>query len=249
MKSVKEINSKWAEFVGGLSNKLKPIDEDVSRDVLCNVFVKYGDNPRHYHNLDHIVHMLDKIDEIIKFSDLLSKKDVYEISLLKAATWYHDIYYEPFNFNVRLSNEFFSAATASREISELLPGVGYYDFIDDVKDLIMITQHHEPNPKLDADTDIQHIFLDADMSILGESPEKYEEYSEQIRDEYLAPGILQSPVFYYQKRKEFLENTLKNKPIFYTMYMKDRYKEQAYKNMHNEIRKLDKLIEEELEVA
>lgn len=237
------VRKKWNEFITAVGNcPLRAASADVVEDLLHTIFSKYEENHRFYHTLGHVVHMLDKIDEIGTHSDL-SKKDN---TLLKAATWYHDIYYDPFNLSNRLSNEFFSTAVAYAELSELILNDESITFIDDVTNIITLTQSHKPNPNLKIDINTQHIFIDADMSILGETPEKYKEYSEQITDEYFSNILLVTPLFFYKKRSEFLQKTLENKPIFYTSYMQDRYEEQAHTNIRNEIADLDKLMEEEL---
>jgi len=237
------VRTKWNEFIASLVYmQPKFASVEIVEDLLHTIFIKYGENHRFYHSIEHIIHMLDKIDEIGAHSGL-SKKDS---TILKAATWYHDIYYDPFNFHPRLSNEFFSGAIANVELGELGLNTENFAFIDNVRYLITLTQSHEPRPYLNIDINTQHIFIDADMSILGETSEKYEEYSEQITDEYFSNSLLVTPLFFYKKRSEFLRKTLANKPIFYTSYMRDQYEEQACTNIRNEIDNLDKLIEIEL---
>ena len=235
--------TKWNEFIADLGYlQLKFAGADIVEDLLHTIFIKYEENHRFYHTLGHILHMLDKIDEIGIQSGLSKKHS----TLLKAATWYHDIYYDPFNLHPRLSNEFFSGVIAQAELGELGLNTASFAFIDNVRYLIEMTQSHKPKSYLRIETNTQHIFIDADMSILGETPEKYKKYSAQITDEYFSNILLVTPLFFYKKRSEFLQKTLENKPIFYTSYMQTHYEEQAYTNIRDEIAMLDKLIEEEL---
>ena len=61
MESIKSINAKWDEFVTELVNgPMGPVHEDMSRDVLCNIFVKYGDRVL-MDQLNLVIHDRDKI--------------------------------------------------------------------------------------------------------------------------------------------------------------------------------------------
>jgi predicted metal-dependent HD superfamily phosphohydrolase len=234
---IEELKNRWISLLDNIVNS--PITPDVPNDLFATICTKYYSNHRFYHTLKHVKHMLDKIDE-------LNNTNLYYIfnsESMKLATWYHDIYYKPFNFDARLSNEFFSSARARRELSELNINA---DIIGEVGQLIMLTQTHKTNQYLEIPLTVQKIFLDSDMSILGETPEKYLEYAHGIEDECMSYNVLTSPMFYYEKRKEFLLKTLKNKPIFHTEYMQEHYEGPAELNMQREILNLDKLIEEEL---
>jgi len=205
-------------------------------NLLSTITNWYGDGKHVYHTLEHVEHMLTKIDELTNI--YLQDKPT-----LKLATWYHDIYYDPFNVDARLTNEFFSSVIARRELKEL--PLTDKTIIYDVEHLILLTKNHKIDLNLLIPKIIQEIFLDADMAILGESPELYKEYSDKLKKEYLNPGILPDSMIYYAKRKEFLRKVaLKNEHIFYTDYMRDHYEEQARRNIIDEFLKLDKLIEE-----
>jgi len=221
----------WSLLLGEVVPSAKWEDQE---PLLATILNWYGDGKRVYHTLEHVEHMLSKIDELTNIY-------LWDIAILKLATWYHDIYYDPFNVDGRLTNEFFSSVIARRELSELHLSE---TIIYDAEHLILLTKKHKIDLNLSIPKTIQEIFLDADMAILGESPELYKGYSDKIEKEYLNPGILPDPVIYYTKRKEFLLKTLKNKHIFYTEYMRNHYEVQARTNMSDEILNLDKLIEE-----
>ena len=219
----------WSLLLGEVVPSAKWEDQE---PLIATILNWYGDGKRVYHTLEHVEHMLSKIDELTNIY-------LWDNTTLKLATWYHDIYYEPANLDDRLSNEFFSAAIARRELSSLQFSE---NAICDIENLILLSKDHKINTALPIPKTIQEIFLDADMAILGETPEMYENYSTNVACEYVTSGI--DLMLYYTKRKEFLLKMLKNEHIFYTDYMRDHYEAQARTNMTDEIVNLDKLIEE-----
>jgi len=209
-------------------------------DLLGKIFKFYEDDKRFYHTIEHVEHMLSKINESIK-------DYVYEYGYIIAelATFFHDIYYDPANINKNPSNEFLSSVIARRELHSINVEE---KTICDVENLIRLTETHKVNTQLSIPNYIQEIFLDADMAILGETSEMYREYSDNIAKEYL--NVVPNAAVYYTKRKEFLSKTLENKNIFYTCgwpggYFGVKSEAQARLNMKNEIVRLDKLLAEE----
>lgn len=118
---------------------------------------RYGEEHRHYHTLRHLEEMLD----------LLPHAD----ETVLAAVWFHDAVYGG------SSNEEQSAILARQALTELLFPP---EMIGMVERLILATRTHDPSqvdPRF-------HPFLDADLAILGSAPERYREYTEQVRREY-----------------------------------------------------------------
>ena len=202
-------------------------------DLLFKLFKLYEDSKRFYHTIEHVEHMLFKIDELTNYYSP-------EYLIIELATFFHDIYYDPANVGKSASNEFLSSVIARRELRNLNVKE---KTICDVENLILLTKNHKINTDLPISNDAQEIFLDADMAILGETSEMYREYSDNIAKEYL--NVVPNAAVYYTKRKEFLSKTLENKNIFYTKHMQDKYEVQARLNMKNEIVRLDKLLAEE----
>jgi predicted metal-dependent HD superfamily phosphohydrolase len=101
------------------------------------------------------------------------------------------------------------------------------DTIAEVKRLILATKTHKAD---DDDTDCK-ILLDADLSVLGSSPELYDLYSAAIRKEY--HWVTEAD--YRTGRKLVLENFLKRERIYYTEYMHQKYEVLARENITREI--------------
>lgn len=91
---------------------------------------------------------------------------------------------------------------------------------------ILATKQHAPSN--DPDTDL---FTDADLSILGSSPERYHVYADQVRREYRRfPDLLYKP-----GRRKVLAHFLAMPRIFKTPYFWARFEEQARVNLNAEL--------------
>lgn len=174
----------------------------------------YTGSKRYYHNLIHLENMYNELEGC---SPLISDKDT-----LLFALYYHDIIYNA----SRKDNEEKSAALAVKRLTE----INYTDTrIATCHDAIMATKTHT----ISSNTDI-NLFTDADLSILGSSPEKYQEYYKQIRKEYsVYPDFLYNP-----GRKKVLINFLDMDYIYKTQYFRDRYEFAARTNIASEIKNL-----------
>lgn len=122
---------------------------------------KTSDTPRAYHTIDHVMACFDVLDRVFPKSPL-------EVEF---ALWYHDCVYNSREHD----NEERSAHFASIELSDLCS----QNFRDNVTELILATKHNAL-PK----NDLEKILVDVDLSILGESPEVFDLYERQIREEY-----------------------------------------------------------------
>jgi predicted metal-dependent HD superfamily phosphohydrolase len=93
----------------------------------------------------------------------------------------------------------------------------------------MATKHHPLTS--DADT---ALMLDIDLSILGRCPDRFTEYTEQIRREY---SWVPEPL-YREKRTEILEGFLRRKRIYQTGEFAGRLEGQARANLLQAVQSL-----------
>ncbi len=180
---------------------------------------KHDDGPpRYYHTLDHIEACL-RLREA-RFDVRFSNVDL--------ALWFHDFYYDMPNSEL---NEVRSANTACALMCDYAPRpaapLGMSGEVVDLFNLIMVTKTHSPRSRGES------IVSDVDMSILGESPEVFALYEDQIQKEY----SWVPPELYRQGRKEVLENFFNSK-IYHTSEMGD-YEERAKSNLREAILKLE----------
>jgi predicted metal-dependent HD superfamily phosphohydrolase len=140
---------------------------------------------------------------------------------LAFALFYHDAIYDTRAHD----NEARSAALAA----DVLRGCGL-DRADAVTDLILTTRHDA----LPADEDAR-ILVDIDLSILGASPDRFDEYERQVRREY---AWVDDSAF-RAGRGRILRQFLDRCALFNTVFFRDRLEQQARKNLERSLRGLD----------
>ncbi|MEJ2158265.1 MAG: hypothetical protein P8X96_23305 [Desulfobacteraceae bacterium] len=175
---------------------------------------RYAESHRHYHNLDHISGCLDAFDRIAgRLADPFA---------IETAIWFHDVVYDPKSGK----NEERSAAYANAFLASA--GVDPAN-ISEIGRLIRLTRHPS-NPV----TDDEKYLIDIDLSTLGAEREQYDRYEEMIRKEYAyVPNLL-----YKKGRRELLKAFLNCKPIYRTLYFRERLEVQARSNIERALKKL-----------
>lgn len=139
-----------------------PADAYPAFDVLV---AAYTAPERYYHNLEHLTEMFRVIDRLAA--------TVEDPHALHLAVWFHDAVYD----SRAKDNEQRSGELAV----DLLGPIGVpASAIERVVRMIWATAH-AADPPADRDT---RALLDADLVILGASPERYARYAADIRKEY-----------------------------------------------------------------
>ncbi len=165
------------------------------------VEARYSEPQRHYHTLTHIEHLLD----------LLPHAD----ETVLGAIWFHDVIYDG------ASNEERSAGLARQALTEL---AFEENAIARVEELILATRSHAPSAAAQE-------FLDADLAILGSTPERYQEYTEQVRREYEhVPEAL-----FRGARAAILDRFLERPRIYASEEFFSRFEQQARENISREL--------------
>jgi predicted metal-dependent HD superfamily phosphohydrolase len=182
---------------------------------LCfqQIISEYAKENRHYHNIEHIGHLLEQIT--------LLTLSVEEQTILINTALFHDVIYAAGSN----SNEKKSAVFACHSLSKL--GLNKA-IISKVSELIIATSKHESNCRL------TQLFLDMDLSILGSNQETYYNYTLQIQKEH---QLIPTPL-YKIGRKRFLKAMLSKPFIFSTHMYRDRLETQARINLSNELKRL-----------
>lgn len=133
-----------------------------------DLFARHAEPARAYHTLEHLNEAFGLLDRHLDPS-LFSDVDRFEI---ETALWFHDAIYDP----RAKDNEEQSAELAVGALGSLGIDVGHRDR---VSALILETRHDAvpsaPSPRL---------LVDVDLGILGASPERFDHYERQIREEY-----------------------------------------------------------------
>lgn len=173
----------------------------------------YSGAKRHYHNL---VHLENLTSELLSIREEFEHWDTVVFSIA-----YHDAVYN----TLKRDNEEKSAGLAMKRLSEI--NVPAKD-IEACKNYILATKLHGVH------SEEINLFTDADLSILGASPEAYAVYSKQIRLEYAwYPDIVYNP-----GREKVLLHFLSMENIFKTKHFRDRYETTARMNIQDELDRL-----------
>lgn len=198
---------KWEALMSALEFK-------TSFDCYDALYAAYSEKHRYYHTVKHIEAMLAHYDAV---KDLAERPAEVELAI-----WFHDVIYKPFS----KSNELDSAEWAK----EFCLSNGYdLEGAERVHSLIMATLHNGKAQDKD-----QKLIVDIDLTILGASPEVYEEFERNVRKEYkMVPSFI-----YRKKRKELLESFLNNASIYSLDYFKNKYESAARHNISRAIEAL-----------
>lgn len=173
----------------------------------------YSAKNRHYHSLLHLENLLAELEPV--------RQSINDWNLTILCIGYHDLVYN----SKRSDNEEKSAGLFATDLHQHLDAA----LIEKGHKMILATKGHAET--LDNDTDY---FTDADLSILGAIPERYREYSKQIRKEYSI-----YPDFIYKKgRRQVLKHFLDMETIFKTVYFSERYEAAAMQNLKDESEQL-----------
>ena len=193
---------------------------EIRLQAFAQLVTAYAEPHRHYHNLEHILCMMD---QVLIF--LLARKDP-ELERVELAIWYHDVVYNPKSSE----NETRSADVARNSLGEL--GLSE-DCVSRVCELILMTNDHQA-PLEDKNA---QLFLDGDLGILGTMPEFYLEYSNAIRKEYAWVADRE----YYQARRKVLLGFLERPTIYHSPGFRD-FEAPARANLAAEIAQIDEIL-------
>lgn len=184
---------------------------------------EYSDSRRAYHTLKHIREGLDELSD----PDVLAECD--NPLLVEAAWWPHDLVYKA-GKNVD-ANEAESAARALLVYSN----AGLPDRLAYGKLLMLIiaTRH---STEVDPTNKDARVIRDIDLSVLGTRRERYAEYAQGIRKEWVDAGIVNAEEF-MAGRPKFLREFLDERKgqIYNTPLFRRRLERQARMNIDWEI--------------
>jgi predicted metal-dependent HD superfamily phosphohydrolase len=181
---------------------------------LAPVLEAYSGPGRHYHNLRHIRQCRMELTRLRAVAD--------DSAAVDAAVLFHDCVYAP----TRHDNEERSADVADG----LLRPIGFpQPFLDNVRQIILATRHTAPPPSPDA-----ALVMDADLSILGKSPDEFDDYERAIRLEYAHV----SDEAFAAGRARVLRQFLDRRAIYHTLVFGAEYEARARENLGRSLARL-----------
>jgi pantetheine-phosphate adenylyltransferase len=191
-----------------------------SEEVFINLVTRYTEPNRTYHNLAHIVAMLDELEA----SDVRNEA-------LSLAIWFHDAVYETQTENHAkiASNEERSAHLAETNMREMGLDEG---LIAQVIELIMATTHAAlPVGEL------AQTLVDLDLMILGKPEPEFDAYDSAIRAEYAHVSDTDFSTGRRRALQSFLDRAT-HASIFSTLRFRTLYEDAARKNLERAIARL-----------
>ena len=199
------------EFLKSLENY--STDSIQNFTMLERIEKEYTSSNRHYHTLNHLDNLLTELAD--------NKEKFASWDVIVFAIAYHDVVYNTLKSN----NEEKSAEFARKELTKIsVPE----NLIIRCEQLILATKKRT---YADFET---NLFTDADLSILGATPEVYKLYSNQIRKEFsIYPDLVYNP-----GRRKVLKHFLDMEKIFKTNEFAIAYESKARINLQTELNSL-----------
>ncbi len=219
MERYHELTIGWQQFWVDRSNvPLNSFQQQEIDRIFQLLIAAYTKPDRHYHNLDHLHHLLTILERFDRENSPQLER-LQDPSSVILAAWFHDFVYDA----QAGDNEVQSARAAT----ELLSNLNMSLDLDRIEQLILATQGHQVDPN-DADL---CVFLDADLAILGADPFRYAAYRRSIRSEY----DWVDDVFYRAGRSRVLASFLQRDRLYYTDLLFDELEAIARMNLQQEI--------------
>lgn len=204
----KSIEQLWCKFWRHTGAQGDPDAE------LRKLTARYSEPHRAYHTLEHIRHCLGEFEHA---RNLAADSVAVELAL-----WYHDVIYDTrAKDNEEKSASFAKAVVRKNQLPDSLGQA--------VARLIMATKHAVAPAEPD-----EQLIVDIDLSILGQSDFKFDNYERQIRTEYeWVPTAA-----FVAGRSAILESFLNRPAIFSTQFFQEKYEAQARHNIRRSLAQL-----------
>ncbi|HET9654609.1 MAG TPA: hypothetical protein VFP72_04605 [Kineosporiaceae bacterium] len=158
----RDLAADWRAAVGAAGARAPAADVERAGSALL---ARWREPHRHYHDAEHLAEVLDAVDLLAALAA--------DPTAVRLAAWFHDAVYQ-----ARPGADEEASAVLAHQV---LTGLGVpADRVDRVVRLVRLTAGHDPD---DGDTDAA-VLCDADLSILGAGPDRYQRYRLAVRAEY-----------------------------------------------------------------
>jgi predicted metal-dependent HD superfamily phosphohydrolase len=187
------------------------VADAIGRDLLA----RWSERRRRYHTVEHLAFVLDVIEDAAALAD--------DAAAVRLAAWFHDAIYDPIVSGPG-ANERASADLAAALLPRLTVAP---DQTAEVVRLVLLTADHrvEPGDRNGA------LLADADLAILGTSPDRYRRYVEAARSEYAAFPDDE----FAAGRSTVLTKLLDLDPIYRLATHREAWEARARENMRTEL--------------
>lgn len=191
---------------------LPAADPAAARAAGGDLLARWRQPYRHYHGEGHLNAVLDAVD--------ILEAHAADPDAVRLAAWFHDAVHDG-----RPGND----EEASARLAEAaLRGLGVArGRVESVARLVRLTATHEPAPD-DCDG---AVLVDADLSVLGGSPQEYATYAAAVRAEYAAVP----DAAFRSGRTTILQRLLERDPLYLTPTARERWERAARRNVTAEL--------------
>jgi predicted metal-dependent HD superfamily phosphohydrolase len=190
------------------------IDELMQR-LAAELSSAYSQSHRSYHTLRHIEMCLHELSGAWDYA--------VDLNEVRWALLFHDAVYDPH----RQDNEARSADWACNVMDQLKRPE---DEKVRIRRMILATAH-----SVEPQTPDEALLLDIDLSILGADEAAFDQYDRAIRAEYSWVPVPD----YRQGRAKVLQSFLSRPRIYHTAIFRERYGEQARRNIERALKRLE----------
>ena len=180
---------------------LKTLYPSVNDTVLLVIYKKYINSSRHYHNIDHIISMLEIVED--KYLDQFTKDEIF---IIKTSIIFHDVIYDPLSKkdDITESIKYFRYFNGYLKLDKKI--------VDEIVYCILDTSHKEDK----VITSKSAFVRDLDIYVgLGQS--NFLKNFKLIQKEFYN---ISAPDF-YKGRKEFLEKLLEKRKLYYSRFFRN----------------------------
>ncbi|QGN59003.1 metal-dependent phosphohydrolase [Nostocoides sp. HKS02] len=204
----------WTLDIAELAPGARP---DAARAIGADLLRRLEEPHRRYHTTRHLVEVFWALEDLEQAGEITAAQG----AITRLAGWFHDAVYDPRATGGE--NELLSAELASRDLAGL--GVRPGD-VAAVRALVLATQSHALTRGGPAAA-----FHDADLWILSAPPDRYAEYTAQVREEYAAVP----DEAFRAGRAAILRPFLERTSIYATGTARERWEERARANVTDEL--------------
>ena len=208
----------WTQDVTALSPRASAAEVAATG---TEVLARWAEPHRRYHSTRHLVEMFWAFEDLTDAGELGDA----DAALGRIAAWLHDAVYDP--SAVIGANE-----SASAELAELLLPRVRLDAasVTSVVELVRMTADHAVR----RDSPLHRAFHDADLWILASPEQRFDEYCEQVREEYATVPEER----FRTARAQILRDLVGDSGIYLTVYGRQRWDGPARVNLDRELARL-----------
>jgi predicted metal-dependent HD superfamily phosphohydrolase len=178
-------------------------------DLYVELLSRWSEPHRHYHDVRHLAATLDALD--------LLEVDAASSPVVQLAAWFHDAVYA----GVAGVDE-----QQSADLAERMLGSFPASDVDEVVRLVLLTATHDPAPGDVAGSAL----CDADLSILGALPGRYDVYVRDVRLDYAHVD----DASWALGRTAVLDSLLSLDPLYRTPMGQELWSQRARENLTRE---------------